>query len=110
VLFPEHLDRQAALAPRAQDAACFVLGPPPSVRHAERGRSPNSDPSRRIVRRTVTLNPGKQVPSATLMSKVLERRGMTTPRGRRRPRTSPRRDGSVRWLRCGESAVNLVIT
>ena len=32
----------------------------------------------------VELNPGKQVPSASVMSKVLKRRGMTTPRGRRR--------------------------
>src|SRR5262245_20975916 len=32
----------------------------------------------------VELNPGKLVPSASVMSKVLKRRGMTTPRGRRR--------------------------
>jgi transposase InsO family protein len=43
---------------------------------------------RKLRQRLVEDNPGKRVPSASVMSKVLKRRGMTVPRRRRR-RTSP---------------------
>jgi transposase InsO family protein len=39
---------------------------------------------RKLRARLVELNPGKYVPSASVMAKVLKRRGLTTPRRRRR--------------------------
>lgn len=39
---------------------------------------------RKLHRKLVDLNPGKQVPGASVMAKVLKRRGMTVPRRRRR--------------------------
>jgi putative transposase len=72
----------------------------------ERSRKPNTSPTaisdemadlivqarklhpkwgpRKLRARLVELNPGKYVPSASVMAKVLKRRGMTTPRRRRR--------------------------
>lgn len=41
---------------------------------------------RKLHRRLVEANPGKQVPSASVIAKVLKRRGMTVPRKRRRGR------------------------
>ena len=77
---------------------------------AERSRRPKSSPNaialeledlivsarklhprwgpRKLHARLVEMNPGKAVPSASVMSKVLKRRGMTTPRRRRRRRSS----------------------
>lgn len=40
---------------------------------------------RKLRARIVELNPGKYVPSASVMAKVLKQRGLTTPRRRRRP-------------------------
>ena len=39
---------------------------------------------RKLHRRLVEANPGKPIPSPSLMSKILKRRGMTVPRRRRR--------------------------
>jgi putative transposase len=43
---------------------------------------------RKLHARLVETNPGKDVPSASVMSKVLMRRGMTTPRRKRRRQRS----------------------
>jgi transposase InsO family protein len=48
-----------------------------------RKRHPKWGP-RKLRAWLVELNPGKQIPSASVMAKVLKRRGMTTPRRRRR--------------------------
>jgi len=50
---------------------------------AARKRWPKWGP-RKLRQRLVEANPGLEVPSASVMSKVLKRRGMTTPRKRRR--------------------------
>lgn len=79
-----------AVGERSRRPKTFPTALPPEIEDViveARKRWPKWGP-RKLRQRLVEANPGLPVPSASVMSKVLKRRGMTVPRRRRR-RTAP---------------------
>jgi transposase InsO family protein len=78
-----HLSAVAELSRRPKTSPHAISAELEDLIVAARKLHPRWGP-RKLHAWLVELNPGKPVPSASVMSKVLKRRGMTTPRSKRR--------------------------